>query len=95
MLYDQARVQAALRRMCYEGGYPTILKKLFSPYWRLSAHFFLQCIAENKGRWDQLNKTQTSTIMALVNEWDYNFSAFIFDNMKKMLDDPKKKIFML
>ncbi|KAJ0948254.1 hypothetical protein HanRHA438_Chr01g0025071 [Helianthus annuus] len=94
-LYDQSRVQAALKRMSYEGGYPTFLKKLFPPYWRLLVHFFLQCIAENKGGFDQLNKTQTSAIVALVNEWDYNFSAFIFDNMKKMLDDPKKKIFML
>ncbi|KAJ0659298.1 hypothetical protein HanOQP8_Chr14g0524501 [Helianthus annuus] len=94
-LYDQARVQAALRRMGYEGGYPTVLKKLFPPYWRLLVHFFLQCIAENKGGWDQLNKTQTSAVVALVNEWDYNFSAFIFDNMKRMLEDPKKKIFML
>ncbi|KAJ0879692.1 hypothetical protein HanRHA438_Chr10g0454471 [Helianthus annuus] len=94
-LYDQARVQAALRRMSYEGGYPTVLKKLFPPYWRLLVHFFLQCIAENKGGWDQLNKTQTSAVVALVNEWEYNFSAFIFDNMKKMLEDPKKKIFML
>ncbi|KAF5786291.1 hypothetical protein HanXRQr2_Chr10g0439091 [Helianthus annuus] len=94
-LYDQARVQAALRRMGYEGGYPTVLKKLFPPYWRLLVHFFLQCIAENKGGWDQMNKTQTSAVVALVNEWDYNFSAFILDNMKRMLEDPKKKIFML
>ncbi|MFS8007288.1 hypothetical protein Hanom_Chr14g01259221 [Helianthus anomalus] len=94
-LYDQARVQASLRRMSYEGGYPTVLKKLFPPYWRLLVHFFLQYIAENKGGWDQLNKTQTSVVVALVNEWDYNFSAFIFNNMKKMLDDLKKKIFML
>ncbi|KAM0061545.1 hypothetical protein Hdeb2414_s0004g00137351 [Helianthus debilis subsp. tardiflorus] len=94
-LYDQSRVQAALRRMSYEGGYPTVLKKLFPPYWRLLVHFFFQCISENKGGWDQLNKTQTSAIVALVNGWDYNFSAFIFDNMKKMLDDPKKKIFTL
>ncbi|KAJ0951391.1 hypothetical protein HanPSC8_Chr02g0059411 [Helianthus annuus] len=93
--YDQARVLAALQRMSYEGGYPTVLKKLFPPYWRLLVHFFLQCIAENKGGFDQLNKTQTSAIVALVNGWDYNFLAFIFDNMKKMLDDPKKKIFML
>ncbi|MFS7919631.1 hypothetical protein Hanom_Chr03g00214961 [Helianthus anomalus] len=34
-LYDQARVQAALGRMSYEGGYPIVLKKLFPPYWRL------------------------------------------------------------
>ncbi|KAJ0874103.1 hypothetical protein HanPSC8_Chr11g0460171 [Helianthus annuus] len=94
-VYDHDRVQAALRRMSYEGGYPTVLKKLFPPYWRLLIHFFLQCVAENKGGWDQLNKTQTSAVVALVNEWDYNFSAFIFDNMKKMLEDPKKKTFML
>ncbi|KAM0052104.1 hypothetical protein Hdeb2414_s0007g00244361 [Helianthus debilis subsp. tardiflorus] len=81
--------------MSYEGGYPTVLKKLFPPYWRLLVHFFLQCIAENKGSFDQLKKTQTLAIVALVNGWDYNFSAFIFDDMKKMLDDPKKKIFML
>ncbi|KAF5789073.1 hypothetical protein HanXRQr2_Chr09g0366561 [Helianthus annuus] len=94
-VYDQARVQTALRRKGYEGGYPTVLKKLFPPYWRLLVHFFLQCIAENKGGWDQMNKTKTSAVVALVNGWDYNFSAFIFDNMKKMLEDPKKKIFML
>ncbi|KAJ0795666.1 hypothetical protein HanPI659440_Chr04g0153091 [Helianthus annuus] len=81
--------------MSYEGGYPTVLKKLFPPYWRLLVHLFFQCITENKGGFDQLNKTQTSAIVALVNGWDYIFSAFIFDNMKKMLDDPKKKIFML
>ncbi|MFS7964279.1 hypothetical protein Hanom_Chr08g00748311 [Helianthus anomalus] len=51
-LYDQSRVQAALRRRSYEGGYPTVAKKLFPPYWRLLVHFFLQCIAENKGGWD-------------------------------------------
>ncbi|MFS7967072.1 hypothetical protein Hanom_Chr09g00781411 [Helianthus anomalus] len=93
--YDQTRVLAALQRMSYEGGYPTMLKKLFPPYWRLLVHFFLQCIAENKVGFDQLNKTQTSAIVALVNGWDFNFSAFIFDNMKKMLEYPKKKIFML
>ncbi|MFS7953170.1 hypothetical protein Hanom_Chr07g00615421 [Helianthus anomalus] len=93
--YNQTRVLAALCRMSYEGSCPTVLKKLFPPYWRLLVHFFLQCIAENKGGFDQLNKTQTSAIVALVNEWEINFSAFIFDNMKKMLEDPMKKIFML
>ncbi|MFS8034461.1 hypothetical protein Hanom_Chr17g01581391 [Helianthus anomalus] len=81
--------------MSYKGGYPTVPKKLFPPYWRSLVHFFPQCIAENKGGFDQLNKTQTSTIVALVNGWDFNFSAFIFDNVKKMLEDQKMKIFML
>ncbi|MFS8021074.1 hypothetical protein Hanom_Chr16g01423161 [Helianthus anomalus] len=34
-------------------------------------------------------------MVALVNNRDYNYLAFIFDNMKKMLENPKKKIFML
>ncbi|MFS7996404.1 hypothetical protein Hanom_Chr12g01129621 [Helianthus anomalus] len=93
--YNQTRVLAALQRMSYEGAYPTVLKKLFPPYWRLLVHFFLQCIAENKGGFDQLNKPQMCAHVALVNEWDFKFLAFIFDNMKKMLEDPKKKIFML
>ncbi|KAJ0441473.1 hypothetical protein HanIR_Chr16g0798141 [Helianthus annuus] len=93
--FEQSRVLPALQRISYEGGYPTVLKKLFPPYWRLLVHIFLQCIAENKGGFDQLNKTQAYTLVALVNSWDYNFSAFIFDNMKKMLEDPKKKVFML
>ncbi|MFS7964890.1 hypothetical protein Hanom_Chr08g00755681 [Helianthus anomalus] len=54
--------------MSCEGGYPTVLNKLFPPYWRLLVHFFLQCIAEYKGGFDQLNKTHTSAIVALVNE---------------------------
>ncbi|MFS7968297.1 hypothetical protein Hanom_Chr09g00795791 [Helianthus anomalus] len=56
---------------------------------------YLTCIAENKGGLDQLNKSQASALVALVNDWNYNFSAFIFDNMKKMLEDLKKKFFML
>ncbi|KAF5779195.1 hypothetical protein HanXRQr2_Chr12g0556501 [Helianthus annuus] len=54
---EQNRVLLALQRMSYEGGYPTVLKKLFPPYWRLLVHIFLQCIAENKGGYGQLNKT--------------------------------------
>ncbi|MFS8008276.1 hypothetical protein Hanom_Chr14g01270781 [Helianthus anomalus] len=55
--FENNRVLAALRRMRYEGSYPNMLKKLFPPYWRLLVHFFLQCIAESKGGYDQLNKT--------------------------------------
>ncbi|MFS7946757.1 hypothetical protein Hanom_Chr06g00540061 [Helianthus anomalus] len=72
MSFKRERVIKALRRMSYEGDYPT-----------------------NKGGLDQLNQTQTSTMVVLVNNWDYNYSAFIFDNMKKMLENPKKKLFIL
>ncbi|KAJ0788426.1 hypothetical protein HanPI659440_Chr05g0191551 [Helianthus annuus] len=81
--------------MSYEGVYPTVLKKLFPPYWRLLVHVFLICIPENKGGLDQLNRIQTCAMVALVNNQDYNFSAFVFDNMKRMLENLKKEIFML
>ncbi|KAF5781453.1 hypothetical protein HanXRQr2_Chr11g0483841 [Helianthus annuus] len=73
--FRRDKVMKALRRMSYEGEYPTVLKKLFPPYWRLLI--------------------RTSAMVALVNNWDYNFSAFVFDNMKRMLENPKRKIFML
>ncbi|KAM0063564.1 hypothetical protein Hdeb2414_s0003g00092371 [Helianthus debilis subsp. tardiflorus] len=81
--------------MSYEGEYPTVLKKLFPPYRRLLVHMFLLCISKNKGGLDQLNQIQTSSMVALVNNLDYNFSVLVFDNMKRMLENPKKKIFML
>ncbi|KAJ0797655.1 putative Longin domain, v-SNARE, coiled-coil domain-containing protein [Helianthus annuus] len=93
--FGMVKVMKALRKMSYEGDYPTVLKKLFPPYWRLLVHVLLFCLSENKGGLDQLNQIQASAMVALVNNWDYNFSAFVFDNMKSMLENPKKKIFML
>ncbi|MFS7999277.1 hypothetical protein Hanom_Chr12g01164161 [Helianthus anomalus] len=55
--------------MSYEGSYPIVLKKLFLPYWILLVHIFLQCIVENKGRFDQMNKTKACALVALVNSW--------------------------
>ncbi|MFS7996624.1 hypothetical protein Hanom_Chr12g01132071 [Helianthus anomalus] len=49
--------------MNYEGRYPTDLEKLFPPYLRLLLHFFQQCIAENKGGYDQLSKTHSCAFM--------------------------------
>ncbi|KAJ0726309.1 hypothetical protein HanPI659440_Chr12g0468821 [Helianthus annuus] len=71
--YEQDRVVQTLHRMSNERGYPTVLKKLFLLYWRLLVYIFLQCIAENKGGLDQLNKIQASALVSLVNNWDYNF----------------------
>ncbi|MFS7946162.1 hypothetical protein Hanom_Chr06g00532781 [Helianthus anomalus] len=62
---------------------------------RFLVHVFLLCISVNKNGLDQLNQIQTSAMVALVNDRDYNFTTFIFDNMRRMLENPKKKIFML
>ncbi|MFS7996998.1 hypothetical protein Hanom_Chr12g01136551 [Helianthus anomalus] len=57
------KVMKALPRMSYENEYPTVLKKLFPPYWRLLVHVFLLCISENKGGLDQLNQIQSSSML--------------------------------
>ncbi|KAJ0501030.1 hypothetical protein HanRHA438_Chr11g0496201 [Helianthus annuus] len=66
-IFGRDKVIKALRKMSYEGEYPTMLKKLFPPYWRLLVHMLLLCISENKGGLDQLNKIQTSVMVVLVN----------------------------
>ncbi|MFS7989910.1 hypothetical protein Hanom_Chr11g01052461 [Helianthus anomalus] len=46
--FERDRVVKALRRISYKGDYPTVLKKLFPPYWRLLVHIFLQCIEKTR-----------------------------------------------
>ncbi|KAF5806312.1 hypothetical protein HanXRQr2_Chr05g0219891 [Helianthus annuus] len=87
--FERDKVMKALRKMSYEGDYPTVLKKLFPSYWRPLVHVFLPCISENKGVLDQLNQIQTSAMVALVNNWNCNFSTFVSENMKRMLENPK------
>ncbi|KAM0057388.1 hypothetical protein Hdeb2414_s0005g00157631 [Helianthus debilis subsp. tardiflorus] len=70
--FERDKVVKALRRMSYERDYPTVLKKLFPPYWILLVHIFLECISVNKGGLNHLNLTQASAMVALVNNWDYN-----------------------
>ncbi|MFS7984985.1 hypothetical protein Hanom_Chr11g00993041 [Helianthus anomalus] len=75
--FGRDKVMKDLQRISYDGEYPTMLKKLFPPYYRLLVHMFLLCISKNKGDLDQLNQIQTSVMVALVNNWDYNFFAFV------------------
>ncbi|MFS7947259.1 hypothetical protein Hanom_Chr06g00546091 [Helianthus anomalus] len=58
-------------------------------------HLFLLCISENKGGLNQLNQIHSSAFMSLIEDWDYDYSAFVFDNMKKNLEGARKEMFLM
>ncbi|MFS7966431.1 hypothetical protein Hanom_Chr09g00773641 [Helianthus anomalus] len=41
-------VEAILPRLSYEGKYPSLVKKVVHPYWRLLVHLFILCMIENR-----------------------------------------------
>ncbi|MFS7984307.1 hypothetical protein Hanom_Chr11g00984951 [Helianthus anomalus] len=70
--------EAIVREVLMFGTYPPLLKKMLPPYWRLLMHMFLLCFSENKGGSDQLNQIQASAFVALIEDWDSNYSSFLF-----------------
>ncbi|KAJ0633094.1 hypothetical protein HanRHA438_Chr17g0822201 [Helianthus annuus] len=71
-----------LVKMSYEGAVPPpTIKKLLHPYWRLLAHIYLVCISGNKSGLDKLTLKQTSTVVSVVEGWNYNYSKSVFDDM--------------
>ncbi|XP_076953566.1 uncharacterized protein LOC143627678 [Bidens hawaiensis] len=82
------------RRMNYEGAYPPAIKKLFHPYWRFLIHTFFACVSGRKGRTDEISLTQMLAATALIMDWDYNYSKFVFDEMLRNLQGKKKELFL-
>ncbi|CAI9285741.1 unnamed protein product [Lactuca saligna] len=93
--YSADQVKEVLEMMCYEGTYPPTIKKLLPPYWRFLTHSFVICISRRKGGFDEISQTVTSAIFALVMNWDYNFSKFVFEEMKSNLQGKKKDLFLM
>ncbi|CAI9303329.1 unnamed protein product [Lactuca saligna] len=81
--------------MCYEGTYHPTIKKLLPPFWRLLAHYFVIFISRRKGGSDEISQTTTLAIVALAMDWDYNFSRFLFEEMKSSLHGKKKDLFLM
>nr|KAJ0210418.1 hypothetical protein LSAT_V11C400178800 [Lactuca sativa] len=55
----------------------------------------MSCIFGIKGGSDEISQTVTSAIVALAMDWDYNFSKFIFEEMKSNLLGKKKDLFLM
>ncbi|MFS7911091.1 hypothetical protein Hanom_Chr02g00113941 [Helianthus anomalus] len=64
--YSREKIIPVLERMSYEGTYPPMTKKLLHPYWIFLAHVYLVCI---------------SGVVALVENWNFNYSKLFFDDM--------------
>ena len=81
--------------MSYEGTYPSTLKKLLNPYWRLLFHVFVSCFSGRKGGLDGIPQKDSSAIVTLTMDWDYNFSKYIFEEMKSNLTGQKKDVYAM
>ncbi|MFS7977381.1 hypothetical protein Hanom_Chr10g00903311 [Helianthus anomalus] len=80
--YSKEKVTEILVKMSYDGVVPSpTIKKLLHPYWRLLAHIYLVCISGNKSGLDKLTLKQTSTVVSVVEGWNYNYSKSVFDDM--------------
>nr|KAJ0228344.1 hypothetical protein LSAT_V11C100030670 [Lactuca sativa] len=93
--YSVDRVKEVLEKMCYEGNYPPTIKKLLPPYWRFLAHSFVIFISRRKGGSGKISKIVTSSIIVLAMDWDYNFTKFIYEEMKSNLMGKKKDLFLM
>lgn len=78
--------------MQYEGSYPPIKKGLLPYFWRFLAHTFVHCISGKKTGNDEFHRTLSSAIVAVAMDWDYNFSKYVFDEMKSNMSGGRGKI---
>ncbi|KAJ0694622.1 hypothetical protein HanPI659440_Chr15g0610931 [Helianthus annuus] len=77
-VFSRDAILGVLPKLSYGGTYPPTIEENASSLWRLLIHMFLQCIAINKGVLEQLNQVQTCVFVDLIEDWGYNFSAFVF-----------------
>ena len=71
-----------------EMGYNTTDRKLtfkkgcFCPHWRFFIHTLLHCLSPKKTSYEQFGSTMAYPLVCLVSDRTFNFSRFIFNNMK-------------
>lgn len=93
--YPTEAVSEVITRMGYEGSYPPAVKKLFHPYWRFLIHTFFTCVSGRKGGSDEISHIQMSAVTALIMDWHYNYSKFVFHEMMSNLKGKKKEMFLM
>ena len=93
--FPAVQIRDVLERMSYEGSFPPTIKKLLHPYWRLLFHVFFSCLTGRKGGSDEIPQKGSSAVVALVMNWDYNFSKYVFEEMKSNITKPKKDKFAM
>nr|GEZ51734.1 hypothetical protein [Tanacetum cinerariifolium] len=83
-----AAIFEELARMGYEKPSQklTFYKAFFSHRWRFLIHTILQCLSAKTTVWNELNSTMAPAIICLANNYKFNFSKYILDNMVKNLE---------
>jgi hypothetical protein len=60
----------------------TFKKGCFCPHWRFLIHTLLHCLSPKKTSYEQFGSTMAYPLVCLVSDRTFNFSKFIFNNMK-------------
>lgn len=89
------QIKEVLERMRYEGTFPPTIKKLLPPYWRFLAHSFVICISGRKGGADEISLSYIGAIIALIMDFDFNFSKLILNETKSNIQWKKNDIFLM
>ena len=82
--YPTKKIVPVLKRMGYEGTYPSTKKKFLPPFWRFLFHLYNNCLSGKKGGSDEITIAGTSALVALTLDWEFNYS--------KVVSEPPKRI---
>ncbi|KAJ0796211.1 hypothetical protein HanPI659440_Chr04g0159551 [Helianthus annuus] len=92
--YPKQKIMSVPERMSYDGTYPPTTKKLLHPYLRFLAHVYLVYISGNMSGIDSLTIKQTLGVVALVENWSFNYSKCIFEDMLANVKSINKKCWL-
>ncbi|KAI3810855.1 hypothetical protein L1987_20478 [Smallanthus sonchifolius] len=89
-------VKECFRRMGHPDEFKSgqIIKNSLPSHWRYIVHVFIHCLSIRKGGFDSANSTLGSAILGLLKGRDYNFSGFIFTQLKDNLIGAVKEKFL-
>ncbi|KAI3825198.1 hypothetical protein L1987_06675 [Smallanthus sonchifolius] len=89
-------VKECFRRLGHPNEFKSgqIIKNSLPSHWRYIVHVFIHCLSIRKGGFDSANNTLGSAILGIIKGRDYNFSGFIFRQLKDNLTGAVKEKFL-
>ena len=94
--YSEKRNKLCLGKMGYnqEPIEKQFKKKVFHPEWRYIAHVILKCMSGRRRTFDELNQRLASMMVALVFRLEFSYSAYIYDELSKHIQNAKSKFLL-
>ncbi|KAI3805129.1 hypothetical protein L1987_27205 [Smallanthus sonchifolius] len=89
-------VKECFRRLGHPDEFKSgqIIKNSLPSHWRYIVHVFIHYLSIRKGGFDSANNTLGSAILGIIKGRDYNFSGFIFRQLKDNLTGAVKEKFL-